>query len=442
MQSRFANRHSVVRAFFFAVITMFMGSGLHVQAQTVSGTIRGNVVDASGGVVPAAEISITNQDTGVVRTTTSTADGVYSVPSLLPGRYTVQVKAQGFNPIEVKDVVVNVGSETEADLHLQVGGTSQSVTVTESIQNVETTSTDVSQVMDQDLIEKVPLNARDLQQLSVIQPGVQQTFTSSFGKQVSVGGDRVANNRFLQEGVDLTWTFRTSPVSLASNILMGADAVREFKVISENPPVEYGELSGGITSTTFRSGTNNWHGTVFEYYRNSAFDARNFFDSPAAGAPPLHRHQFGGQFGGPIKKDKAFFFVDFESLRSDAAASFQATVPSFAGRTSVQSGSPATGTNFTTNPIVQQIFFGATATGPVGTNVPLIPVCNDGKYMTAANNATCSFNSNPNQAVREYYGVSKVDYVLTDKNTVSLSYNIDESTEFEPSDTVFLSVKT
>ena len=145
----------------------------------------------------------------------------------------------------MQNVVVNVGTETRADLHLEVGTTSQTITVSESIPTVETTSTDVSQVMSQDSIKIIPSNARDLQQLSVIQPGVQQTFTSSFGKQVSVGGDRVANNRFLQEGIDLTWTFRISPVSLASNILMGADAVKEFKVISENPPVEYGELSGG-----------------------------------------------------------------------------------------------------------------------------------------------------------------------------------------------------
>ncbi len=330
METTPALRRMVVRTM-FAAIALLVASAFQIQAQTVSGTINGTVQDASGAVVANAQISVTNQDTGVIRTTTSTADGVFSVPSLLPGRYTVQAKSQGFNTAEVKDVVVNVGSETRADMRLQVGTTSTAVTVTESIPTVETTSTDVSQVMDQELIKNIPLNARDLQQLSVIQPGVQQTFTSSFGKQVSVGGDRVANNRFLQEGIDLTWTFRTSPVSLASNILMGADAVKEFKVISENPPVEYGELSGGITSTTFKSGTNNWHGTVFEYYRNSAFDARNFFDA-TTGAPPLHRHQFGGQFGGPIKKDKAFFFTDFESLRSDAAASFQAAVPSFAGQ--------------------------------------------------------------------------------------------------------------
>ena len=260
----------------------------------------------------------------------------------------------------MKDVVVNVDSNARADVTLQVGATTQTVTVTESVPTVETTSSEVSQVMDENLIENIPLNARDLQQLSVIQPGVQQTYTSSFGKQVSVGGDRVANNRFLQEGIDLTWTFRTSPVSLASNILMGADAVKEFKVLTQNAPVEYGETSGGVTNTTFKSGTNNLHGTLFEYYRNSAFDARNFFDGPTV--PPLHRHQFGGSVGGPIKKDNTFFYTDFEALRSDAAASFVAPVPNLAARASAI-------------PAIQQIFFGGT--GGNGAN-PLLPVCNDG----------------------------------------------------------------
>jgi carboxypeptidase family protein len=388
-----------------------------LSAQTVTGTILGNVLDSSGAAVANAQITITNQDTGVVRGAASTGDGIYNVPSLQPGKYSVEAKAPGFSPAQVKDVVVNVGSNTRVDLTLQLGQVTQQVTVSEAIPAIETTSSEVAQVMDEQIIQNIPLNARDLQQLSVIQPGVQQTYTSSFGKQVSVGGDRVANNRFLQEGIDLTWTFRTSPVSLASNILMGADAVKEFKVIAENPPVEYGELSGGITSTTFKSGTNSIHGTVFEYYRNSGVDARNFFDATTT-PPPLHRHQFGGQVGGPIQKDKTFYFGDFEALRSDAAQSFTAPVPDLAARNSAV-------------PAIQQIFFGATPTSGIGTNLPLMPACNDGAYNKATV-GLCNFNSNPIQSVREYYGVAKIDHSFGSKNTLSSSYNIDQSNEYEP----------
>ncbi len=388
----------------------------HLSAQTVTGTILGSILDSSGSAVPNATVTVTNQDTGVVRTADSSSEGLYTVPSLLAGKYTVEVHAQGFAPVEVKNVVVNVDSNARADVTLQVGATTQTVTVTESVPTVETTSSEVSQVMDENLIEKIPLNARDLQQLSVIQPGVQQTYTSSFGKQVSVGGDRVANNRFLQEGIDLTWTFRTSPVSLASNILMGADAVKEFKVLTQNAPVEYGETSGGVTNTTFKSGTNNLHGTLFEYYRNSAFDARNFFDGPTV--PPLHRHQFGGSVGGPIKKDNTFFYTDFEALRSDASASFVAPVPNLAARASAI-------------PAIQQIFFGGT--GGNGAN-PLLPVCNDGQFGKPGI-GLCNFNSNPDQAVREYYGVVKIDHSFGSTNTLSSSYNMDQSSEYEPTQT-------
>src|SRR5207248_6321341 len=137
-----------------------------LRAQTVTGTILGNILDSSGAAVPNAQITITNQDTGVVRETASTGDGIYNVPSLLPGKYTVEAKAPGFSPGGVKDVVVNVGSNTRVDVTLQLGQVTQQVTVSEAIPTIETTSSEVAQVMDEQIIQNIPLNARDLQQLS------------------------------------------------------------------------------------------------------------------------------------------------------------------------------------------------------------------------------------------------------------------------------------
>ena len=404
-----------------------------LRAQTVTGTILGNVLDASGSAVPIAEITVTNQDTGVVRSATASDTGVYNIPSLLAGKYTVAAKAQGFSPAQVNDVVVNVGSETRADLRLQVGSTTQTVTVTESVPTVETTASDVSQVMDQDLIKDIPLNARDLQQLASIQPSVQFNYTSSFGKQLSIGGDRVANNRFLQEGIDMTWTFRTSPVSLASNVLMGADAVKEFKVITENPPAEYGELSGGVISTTFKSGTNSLHGTVFEYYRNSVFDARNFFDGPKIA--PLQRHQFGGSVGGPIQKDKTFFFTNYEGFHADTGYSFTAGVPDAAARGTgngfgqVPTGPGGSLVTVPVSPAIYRIFFGGY--GP-DNGVPLLPNCNGPEVRnptTGFATGLCQFLSNPISSVRENYGVAKIDHSFGSKNTLSGTYNMDVSTQ-------------
>jgi Carboxypeptidase regulatory-like domain len=172
-----------------AIIGLTPFRATHLSAQTVTGTILGNILDASGAAIPNAAITVTNQDTGVVRNAASTSNGVYNIPSLLPGKYTVQASAQGFNPVEVKDVVVDVGSDARVELKLEVGSTTQVVTVTEAAPTVETTSSEVSQVMDDALIKNIPLNARDVQQLAVIQPGVLLMNTSGYGgKAMSVAG--------------------------------------------------------------------------------------------------------------------------------------------------------------------------------------------------------------------------------------------------------------
>ncbi|MBZ5642111.1 MAG: TonB-dependent receptor [Acidobacteriia bacterium] len=396
-----------------------------LQAQTVTGTILGTVLDTSGAAIANAAITITNQDTGVVRNTASNADGLYNVPSLLPGRYTVAATAQGFNQTQVKDVVLAVGSNAHVDLNLLVGSTNQQVTVSESIPTVETTSSEVSQVMDEELIQSIPLNARDVQQLAVIQPGVLLMNTSGYGgKAMSAAGDRPINNRFLQEGIDLTTTYRTSPYNLASFILLGVEAVKEFKVLSIDLPAEYGEQSGGTVNTLFKSGTNTLHGSAYEYYRNSAIDARNFFDATTS-APPLHRHQFGASVGGPIRKDKTFFFGNFEGLRLNAAQTFVADVPDANARTGIING-----VSIIRNPAdtaalakIQQLFFS-------GAN-PLYPVCNGGPV---ANGTTglCLYNSNPIATTSENYYLVKIDHSFGSKNTLSSSYNMDRGWRTSP----------
>jgi hypothetical protein len=308
----------------------------------------------------------------------------------------------------------------------------------------------MSQVMDARLIEAVPLNARDLQQLALIQPGVTMVFTGSYGHTLSVGGDRVSNNRFLQEGIDVSLFSKQSPVSLASYNMIGADAVKEFKVITDNPPAEYGEMSGGVINTIFKSGTNNFHGSVYEYYRNSAFDARNPFDG--ATVPPLRRHQFGASIGGPIRKDKTFFFANYEGFVADTSQSFVAAMPDALARGTgngfgqlpcgVGTGPAcgvgvAAGTLATVNVSapIYRIFFGGYSGNP---GVPLLPNCNGGEILTPATGlptGTCNFLSNADQAVRENFGLVKIDHSLTSKNSISATYNMDPSTSYTPSQT-------
>jgi len=444
MRIRIVRHDMCMRAIVVAIVSLLAMPVIHLRAQTVTGTILGSVLDSSGAAIPNAQITITNQDTGVVRNAVSTAEGVYNVPSLLSGRYTVDAKAQGFNPIQVKDVVVAVGSDSRVDLKLQVGSTSQSVTVQEAAPTVETESTEVSQIMDENLIGEVPLNARDVQQLAVIQPGVQYNFYSSYGKQLSVAGDRSIDNRYLQEGMDLTWTYRTSPSSLPTSdgVMLGVEAVKEFKVISTDSPAEYGEESGGVISMLFKSGTNQMHGSAYEYFRDNYLAARNFFDKTAA-APPLNRNQFGAALGGPIKKDSTFYFVNYEGYRLSASASFLADLPDAnargsgngngelpcSGTTATNTGGcgPApttlpTGTLVTVpvSPQIYNIFFG-------GSN-PLLPACNGGEV----GNGLCAYSSNPVETITEDYGLVKIDHSFGTKNTLSSTYNNDHAHEYEP----------
>jgi hypothetical protein len=390
---------------FVCLLASLAISSVSMYAQTVSGTIQGNVEDSSGAAVPNAQITITNQDTGVVRNASSTADGVYNVPSLLPGKYIVEARAAGFNPAQVKDVQLSVGSDTRVDLKLQVGQVTQQVTVTEAIPTVETTSAEVSQVVTQQLIQQIPLNARDIQQLAVVNPGVQWMKTSFGGNQLSVSGDRPSNNRYLQEGMDMTWSYKLAPISLASGILLGTEAVKEFKVMTSNFTVEYGEQSGGVVNTLFKSGTNSLHGSAYEYYRNSTFDARNFFDQGPA--PPFHRHQLGASLGGPIRKDKTFFFLNYERFQHSLSQSLVADLPNDVERAKASPG-------------VAKIFFNTTN--------PLLPKCNGPDL----GNGLCIYFSNPVENIQENYGLVKVDHSFSSKNTLSASYNLDQSWRTTP----------
>lgn len=314
-----------VRVFrWFVFFAMLLFSVRSLPAQTITGTILGTVVDASGAAIPNAQITLTNQGTGAVRNAVSTADGTYTVPQVPAGNYAVQATAQGFTQAQVKDVVVTVGSDTRIDLKLSVGQVSQTVTVTEAIPTVETTSSEVAQTMDQSTIASIPLNARDLLQLSEIQPGVQFNNYDTLGRSLVVAGSRPADSRYLMQGIDTTYTQRVAPTSTAG-IILGVEAVQEFKVLTSDYSAEYGEHPGGVINTIVKSGTNAFHGSGYEFFRNDALETRNFFN-PAT-IPAFTRNQFGGAAGGPVKKDNTFFFFNYEGFRQNLGETLPDNVP-------------------------------------------------------------------------------------------------------------------
>jgi outer membrane receptor protein involved in Fe transport len=420
----------VLKHLFSMLAVMLLGVGA-MQAQTVTGTIVGTVLDSGGASVPNARITVLNQDTGITRSAVSTEEGQFRVPQLSSGAYTVSAEAPGLSKMEVKDVKVAVAAEIRVDLMLTVAATTTEVQVSGDAIAVNTENAAVSTLMTQSAIEQVPLNARDVQQLAIIQPGVQSDPNDNWGNQIVIAGSRPQQNRYLQEGIDTTWTSKTAPVS-AAGVVLGVEAVKEFQVLESNYTAEYGERPGGTLNAIFKSGSNAWHGSAYEYLRNSWFDARSFFD-PQSGPPSFKRNQFGSAFGGPIKKDKHFFYVNYEGYRHILGQSQTDFVPDSNARNGklpcsvLASPKPAscTGQPGTTLATVPGFVPGGFIQGAINL---LEPPCT----LAPAGDGSCSSVNVTSQRVGENFVVSKLDFTLGAKDSLATSYKYDTSLSNSP----------
>lgn len=316
------------------------------QSETAS--IYGRVSDQQGAVVPAAEIRLHNIDTNVDVTRTTNQDGFYLLPALKPGRYLMVVTKQGFKTVTLKDITLNVQDNVARNFSLEVGAASESVTVTADAATVNTTDATVSTVVDRKFVQNLPLNGRSFQSLMTITPGVSLTTADAFDPgQFSVNGQRSNTNYFLVDGVSAnvgaSATFSigqgsagTVPgfsASGATSNLASIDALQEFKVQTSIYAPEFGRSPGAQVSVVTRSGTNQLHGTVFDYLRNDIFDANDWFaKQQGLPQPALRQNDFGGVLGGPIVKDRTFFFFSYEGLRLRLPAVANSIVPSLTAR--------------------------------------------------------------------------------------------------------------
>jgi hypothetical protein len=336
-------RNLGVLVFIFAAILLFTGS--IANAQTFRGTILGTVIDSSGAAVPAATVSIKNIDTGLIRTVATTDDGSYAAPELPIGNYTVTVEKAGFKLAVVNGIHVEVSSERRADFTLQPGQLEQKVEVQgEELPMVESTSNTLGGIVESKVVTSLPVNGRDYQKLIFLVPGVTGSpdqitdSPGSFGI-FSVNGARGRANNFLLDGTDMNDGYRNDPAINEAGVfgtpatILPVEAIAELRVAS-NFEAEYGRSAGGVINVVTKSGTNAIHGSFFDFFRNNALDARNYFNdktSSANGQPlpqnPFHDNQFGASIGGPIIKDKTFFFVDYEAVREKGAESSTACVP-------------------------------------------------------------------------------------------------------------------
>ena len=332
--------HKFARFFAFSCVSLVAVVAL---AQLPTGTISGVVNDSTGAVIPGVSVTVTNVEMGASRSLITDAQGRYVVPNLRSGEYDLRASIAGFQTAVRTGIRVAIGEEGIVDFTLQIGEVVQEVVVTGEAPILNTTTSEVSGLVEAAQVEQLPLNGRSFADLMTLQPGVRyitagsKGSVSGQGRRISLGGARGQDNTFLLDGSDITDKNSVVPGSVAG-VLLGVDTVAEFKVLSNAYSAEYGTRAGGVMSAITRSGTNEFHGKVFEYFRNSALDARNFFDrdpgnpTVRSNPAPFKRNQFGFIAGGPIKENRTFFFGSFEGLRDRLGQTLTGRVPTLEAR--------------------------------------------------------------------------------------------------------------
>src|SRR5579885_1259050 len=421
-----------LRVLMLAMLVLALLVGDSTVAQTFRGTILGTVTDSSGAAVPGATVTIKNLDTGLTRTVATQEDGSYSAPELPIGNYSVSVEKAGFKIGVVSGVKVEVSKESRVDVSLQPGQLAQTVEVQgEALPMVESTSDTLGGIVDAKVATSLPVNGRDYQKLIYLVPGVTGSpdqitdSPGSFGI-FSVNGARGRANNFLLDGTDMNDGYRNDPAINEAGTygtpatILPVEAIAELRVAS-NFEAEYGRSAGGVINVVTKSGTNTWHGSGFEFFRNNALDARNYFNEKGSPQNPFHNNQFGGSLGGPIVKDKTFFFVDYEGLREKGAEASTACVPT------AQDIATATASNGgTVNPVIANLL----ARNPWPTpNLPGSCVTDgtDGQTPVPANISLATPFSN-----RVDSAIVKIDHSFSPNKLLTGRYYIGDSDQSFP----------
>ena len=393
-----------------------------IFGQGGTATISGVVRDTSGALIPGVTITIKHVDSGLTRTVVSSETGNYIAPALPVGPYEVTAMIPGFKQQVRSGINLVVGQEAQVDLTLEVGANAETVTVNEEAPLVSATTSSTSGLISEQAIKDLPLNGRSFDQLLTMNVGVSNSSTNTLNNgwtAFSVAGKRPETNRFVINGIDYIGgnapgLFITP--SGAGGQLLGVDAVREYNVIQHTYGAEYGKRAGGQIAVVTSSGTNTWHGSGFEYLRNSALDARNFFDQTTS-TPPFKRNQFGGTLGGPIKKDKLFIFGNYEGFQQRLALSQLAVVPDSCARQGLMStanasvcGGPVPNLKVGMLPFVNAFW----------------PAPNGNEYLVnGQGSGAAQYFSNAPQAVRENFGMLRFDYVASNKDSFFVNYTND-----------------
>ncbi len=404
-------------------------TGALCHAQSAGSNLSGQVLDPSGAIIPSATLVIRNTADGVVHTIKSNDKGLYSISDLPPGIYTVSVTAAGFSSQIEKSLELTVGGSRQLDVKLAIGDVSQTVEVTAAAADVEADTSVVSATVGQKRIVDLPLNGRDWTQLATLQPGVtnvrsQQTGGVSiggnrgirgFGAQLTTNGHSPYENTYRINGINENDFSNGAPGS-PLGVNLGVDAIQEFSVVTSAYTAEYGRTSGAVVNAITRSGTNELHGTAFVFDRDKIFDARVFFD--AGSIPPFHRVQFGAAAGGPIKKNKAFLFGNYEGIRQSQSTAYNALVPSAAARAGNIHSANGTPIMVTVDPNVIPYF-------------RLYPLPNAGLNSGTFGDTGTYATSNPSGA-RETFFTMRFDQTFSEKDNLAVTYLYDNGHQSAP----------
>jgi hypothetical protein len=396
-------------------VLAFLFAAAFLHAQSPNASLTGRVTDSSRAIIVGARIAVISVSTNINYEGLTNAAGEYYVPNLPPGTYRIEAQQDGFNTVIKPSVVLHVQEAVEINCELTVGSVSESITVAAGTPAVGLATSELGAVVDAQTIRDLPLNGRSWTDLATLQAGVAPVETQSaytagssrgnrgFGAQLSISGGRPQQNSYRLDGISMNDYTNGGPGSVIGGTL-GVDAIEEFSVLTTNYPAEYGRASAGIINAVTRSGANSFHGTAYEFLRNSALDARNYFDP--SGIPLFKRNQFGGAVGGPIWKNRAFFFADYEGIRQSTGLTNVATVPTAAAR----QGHLSTG-DVTVDPAAAMY-------------LTFWPLPN-GPNLSSGDTAVYKFTGQ--QVVRENFGTGRLDYRLSDKDSLFATYSGDDA---------------
>jgi hypothetical protein len=398
---------------FLISIALLSASSLRALSTDISGLIT----DQSGGLIPEVKVTLNSLDTGRERSTLSDEEGRYQYVDVMPGVYRITAERAGFRKEVQTGIRVTIDRHTVLNFKLNVGDVNEEIVVSANPSPVEILTGEVGGLVDERRVSNLPLNGRDWVQLAELQPGVVRARSTGAGNtsnssnaRISISGQRPNATNFRLDGTDISvYSQSRPPGSVSQGLVLGVEAIREFRIVTSGYSAEYGAKSGGLVDVVTKSGTNNWHGSTFWFLRNDALDARNFFDPGPV--PEFRRHQYGASLGGPIRKNKTFFFANYEGLREVKGDPSGDITPNLDARR-----------GFLPNAVTGALQFVGVDPG-IAAFLALYPLPNGPDFGNGAG----LWSDSANRDIREDFATLRVDHLLTGRDTVYGRYTFDKS---------------